>query len=118
MTAASDSGGAQSERNSTVEPSSPAKAEGDVAGADTEPTFPEGGLQAWTTVAGAFLIQFCGFGYTTSFGVYEDFYKRDYLTESSASAISWIGSINAFIVISGGLVAGRFYDRGYFIREK
>ncbi|KAJ7658890.1 major facilitator superfamily domain-containing protein [Mycena rosella] len=78
------------------------------------PTFPEGGLQAWATVAGAFLVQFCGFGYTTSFGVYQDFYTRVYLTQSSSSAISWIGSINAFLVISGGLVSGHFYDRGHF----
>ncbi|KAJ7108974.1 major facilitator superfamily domain-containing protein [Mycena crocata] len=80
----------------------------------TAETFPEGGLQAWSTVAGAFLIQFCGFGYTTSFGVYQDFYKREYLTHSSSSAISWIGSVNAFLVISLGLVSGRLYDRGYF----
>ncbi|KAJ7844683.1 MFS general substrate transporter [Mycena leptocephala] len=82
----------------------------------TPATFPEGGFQAWATVAGAFIVQFCGFGYTNSFGVYQDFYTREYLTESSASAISWIGSINAFIIISGGLVAGRFYDRGHFYR--
>ncbi|KAJ7464862.1 major facilitator superfamily domain-containing protein [Mycena galericulata] len=77
-------------------------------------TFPEGGFQAWATVAGAFLIQFCGFGYSTSFGVYQDFYVREYLTQSSPSAISWIGSVNSFIVVSGGLVAGRLYDRGHF----
>ncbi|KAJ7122233.1 major facilitator superfamily domain-containing protein [Mycena epipterygia] len=81
---------------------------------DIPPAFPEGGLQAWAVVAGAFLVQFCGFGYTTSFGVYQDFYTRDYLTQSSSSAISWIGSINAFLAISGGLVSGRLYDRGHF----
>ncbi|KAJ7277950.1 major facilitator superfamily domain-containing protein [Mycena rebaudengoi] len=80
----------------------------------TAQTFPEGGLQAWATVAGAFLIQFCGLGYTSSFGVYQDFYVRDYLTGSSASAISWIGSVNAFLVVSSGLIAGRFYDQGHF----
>ncbi|KAJ6626626.1 major facilitator superfamily domain-containing protein [Mycena sp. CBHHK59/15] len=78
------------------------------------PNFPEGGFRAWSTVAGAFLVQFCGFGYTTSFGVYQDFYVRDYLTHSSSSAISWIGSVNAFLVISGGLISGRLYDRGHF----
>ncbi|KAF8126680.1 MFS general substrate transporter [Mycena galopus ATCC 62051] len=78
------------------------------------PSFPEGGLRAWATVAGAFLVQFCGFGYTTSFGVYQEFYTRDYLSQSSSSAISWIGSINAFIVIAGGLVSGRLFDRGHF----
>lgn len=62
-----------------------------------------------------------------------DFYVREYITNASPSAISWvllpfilnkscnlcisscswIGSVNAFLLISGGVVAGRFYDRGY-----
>lgn len=25
----------------------------------------------------------------------------------------WIGSVNAFFLVSGGVVAGRLYDRGY-----
>ncbi|KAF8174601.1 major facilitator superfamily domain-containing protein [Mycena galopus ATCC 62051] len=90
--------------------------------------FPEGGLRAWSTVAGAFLVQFCGFGLERrSEAPALDFYTRDYLSQSSSSAISqpldptqvniihrWIGSINVFIVISGGLVSGRLFDRGYF----
>ncbi|KAJ7214882.1 major facilitator superfamily domain-containing protein [Mycena pura] len=118
----------QSKRSSVVEPMGPAEAkDSDVAA----PIFPEGGLQAWATVAGAFLIQFCGFGYASSFGVYEDFCKQEYLTQSSLSAISsvtvlwievtsnnsmhrWIGSVGTFIVMSGGLVSGPLYDRGYF----
>ncbi|KAJ7464109.1 major facilitator superfamily domain-containing protein [Mycena latifolia] len=80
----------------------------------SRPTFPEGGFQAWATVAGAVLIQFCGFGYTASFGVYQDFYTREYLTQSSASAISWIGSVNALLIASSGLISGRLYDRGHF----
>ncbi|KAJ7457268.1 MFS general substrate transporter [Mycena galericulata] len=91
---------------------------------------PDGGLQAWATVAGSygvrlsrcsvhsfsprFLIMFCGFGYGSSFGVYQDFYVRTYLLHSSPSAISWIGSVNIFIVLSGGFIAGRLHDRGYF----
>ncbi|KAJ7074834.1 major facilitator superfamily domain-containing protein [Mycena belliarum] len=96
------------------------KSEGEASGPEVEnkevhiPVFPEGGLRAWATVLGAFLIQFCGFGYTTSFGVYQDFYVRDYLSHSSSSAISWIGSVNAFLVISVGLFVGRLYDRGHF----
>ncbi|KAJ7458555.1 major facilitator superfamily domain-containing protein [Mycena latifolia] len=83
-------------------------------GDNIPPSFPEGGFHAWATVFGAFLIQFCGFGYTTSFGVYQDFYVRDYLSQSSSSAISWIGSVNALLVISVGLFVGRLYDRGHF----
>jgi len=36
------------------------------------------------------------------------------MTKESASTISWIGSVNGFLVVSGGLLAGRLYDRGYF----
>ncbi|KAJ7674065.1 MFS general substrate transporter [Mycena polygramma] len=84
--------------------------------APTHPTIaiPDGGLQAWCTVAGSFLVMFCGFGYSTSYGVYQDFYVRTYLLHSSPSAISWIGSVNIFIVLSGGFIAGRLHDRGYF----
>ncbi|KAG7095906.1 hypothetical protein E1B28_006593 [Marasmius oreades] len=79
-----------------------------------QPVLPDGGLQAWCTVLGGFLIQFCCGGYSISFGVYQDFYVREYLTNSTPSAISWIGSLNACLLISGGVVAGRLYDRGYF----
>ncbi|KAF7378207.1 MFS general substrate transporter [Mycena sanguinolenta] len=76
--------------------------------------FPEGEPRAWATVLGAFLVQLCGFGYTTSFGVYQDFYVRDYLSQWSSSSISWIGSVNGLLIISSGLVFGRVYDRGHF----
>ncbi|KAG2039580.1 major facilitator superfamily domain-containing protein [Suillus americanus] len=84
--------------------------------------FPEGGVTAWGTALGAFLIQFCGAGYTTSYGVFQDFYTQTYLTNSTPSAIavsdlqwySWIGSVNAFLTFSVGLVSGRLLDRGAF----
>ncbi|KAJ7732035.1 major facilitator superfamily domain-containing protein [Mycena metata] len=85
-----------------------------------QPTFPEGGLRAWSTVAGACLVQFCGFGWVSSIGKFPSFIDR--ILEStdtpvllaSIKVLTWIGSINAFIVISGGLVSGRLFDRGYF----
>ncbi|KAG2039282.1 MFS general substrate transporter [Suillus americanus] len=76
--------------------------------------FPEGGLAAWATAFGAFLVQFCGFGYTSSFGVYQDFYTQHYLTNETSSAISWIGSTGAFLITALGLVSGLLHDRGYF----
>ncbi|KAG2074479.1 MFS general substrate transporter [Suillus decipiens] len=76
--------------------------------------FPEGGLAAWSTAFGAFLIQFCTIGYMTSFGVYQDFYTQHYLTNETASAISWIGSTGAFLMNAMSLVAGLLHDRGYF----
>ncbi|KAH7882295.1 MFS general substrate transporter [Phlebopus sp. FC_14] len=61
-----------------------------------------------------FLVQICSYGYTISFGVYQDFYAQHYLPDQSSSAISWIGSTNAFLFEIFGLVSGRLHDRGYF----
>ncbi|KAH7903516.1 major facilitator superfamily domain-containing protein [Hygrophoropsis aurantiaca] len=76
--------------------------------------FPEGGFAAWTTVLGAALIQFCGFGYTSSFGVYQDFFVQHYLSNESASSIAWIGSVNAFLSVACSIISGPLYDRGHF----
>ncbi|KAG1789782.1 major facilitator superfamily domain-containing protein [Suillus plorans] len=78
------------------------------------PEFPEGGWAGWATAVGAFLVQFCGIGYTASFGVYQDFYTQHYLINETSSAISWIGSTTAFLDLTVGLVAGLLHDRGYF----
>ncbi|KAG2118699.1 major facilitator superfamily domain-containing protein [Suillus discolor] len=76
--------------------------------------FSEGGWAGWATAFGAFLVQFCAFGYITSFGVYQDFYTQHYLTNETSSAISWIGSTTAFLLMTVSLVSGLLHDRGYF----
>ncbi|OAX34607.1 MFS general substrate transporter [Rhizopogon vinicolor AM-OR11-026] len=86
-------------------PESPTPLESDI---------PDGGFQAWATVFGCFLIQFCGFGYVLSFGVYQDFYTRIYLTNYPPTAISWIGSLASFLGDSISLISGPLYDRGWF----
>ncbi|KAH0828906.1 MFS general substrate transporter [Lanmaoa asiatica] len=58
-------------------------------------TFPEGGLQAWLTVAGGFLVVVCTSGTMQSFGVYQDYYTRVSLTEYPTSDIAWIGQVFA-----------------------
>ncbi|KAH7889302.1 major facilitator superfamily domain-containing protein [Phlebopus sp. FC_14] len=82
-----------------------------------------GGLAAWCTVFGAtckdhtttfWLAHANDISYTSAFGVYQDFYTQQYLTNETPSAISWIGSINAFLVTALGLVAGILFDRGHF----
>ncbi|KAK2460860.1 hypothetical protein APHAL10511_007330 [Amanita phalloides] len=77
-------------------------------------SFPEGGSRAWMTLTGSFIIQFCSFGYMNAFGVYNDFYVRVYLSKNSASQISWIGSIQLFLVLFMGIISGRAFDAGYF----
>ena len=77
-------------------------------------TVPDGGLQAWLSVLGGcvhilcsrcldldsccdirFLICMATFGYSNSFGVYQDYYVLR--GASSSSNISWIGSLQVRI---------------------
>ncbi|KAG2129528.1 MFS general substrate transporter [Suillus cothurnatus] len=77
---------------------------------------PDGGFRAWGTVFGCFLMQFCGFGYISSFGVYQDYYTRIYLTNYPPSTISWIGALTSFLAVNVTLISGPLYDRGWFYR--
>ncbi|KLO08380.1 MFS general substrate transporter [Schizopora paradoxa] len=76
----------------------------------------DGGFWAWATVFGVWIVQFTGFGYTNAFGVYQDFYVRDFLSNKSSSQISWIGSVQVFLMMSSGIITGRLFDKGYFHR--
>ncbi|KAF8595642.1 MFS general substrate transporter [Ceratobasidium sp. AG-I] len=93
----------------TVEPSKQEKQD-----TYTALQIPDGGAIAWSTVAGAWLILFCSFGYANAFGVYEDYYTRVYMTHKSSSDIAWIGSTQLCLQFVMGLVSGKLFDEGYF----
>ncbi|KAJ5526721.1 MFS general substrate transporter [Penicillium frequentans] len=73
----------------------------------------DGGLQAWLQVLGSWILFANTWGLTNSFGVFETFYTEDLLKSSSASAISWIGSIQLFLTMVIGVLAGWILDAGY-----
>ncbi|KAJ7496787.1 MFS general substrate transporter [Mycena latifolia] len=72
----------------------------------------QGGKRAWMTIVGGFLVAAVTFGYTFSFGVYQDVYTRSHA--ASPSSISWIGSTQLFFLLVMGLPAGKLLDMGYF----
>ncbi|KAK0224155.1 major facilitator superfamily domain-containing protein [Armillaria fumosa] len=76
-------------------------------------SFPEGGLRAWRTICGVYVWSIL-LMYTNAYGVYNDFYVREYMTNISSSQLSWIGSVQLMLVLSVGLFSGRLYDTGYF----
>ena len=73
---------------------------------------PDGGLQAWTQVFCVHLTIFSTFGYITSFGVFQTYYETT--LNVSASSISWIGSIQIFLIFALGTFTGRATDAGLF----
>ena len=53
-------------------------------------------------------------GIVNSFGVYQTYYETVLLAHSNTSSqISWIGSIQAFLLVVIGVVTGPIFDKGY-----
>lgn len=94
----------------------PAGAPGGAWNASPPP--PNGGLAAWLQVASAFFIFFNTWGLLNTFGIFQTYYESPSSIfqppgSVSSSNISWIGSIQSFMVLLGGLISGPLYDRGY-----
>lgn len=77
------------------------------------PPPPNGGLQAWLHVLGGFMLFFNTWGILNAFGVFQTYYESGVLFTKSSSDISWIGAIQAYMVLIVGFISGPIYDRGY-----
>ncbi|KAF3007454.1 hypothetical protein E8E13_004220 [Curvularia kusanoi] len=77
-------------------------------------SIPNGGLWAWLQVLGGFFLLFNSWGIINTFGSYQAYYETTLLPSSSPSSISWIGSIQAFLLLEVGALTGPIYDAGYF----
>ncbi|KAK5123294.1 hypothetical protein LTR85_002724 [Meristemomyces frigidus] len=75
---------------------------------------PNGGTQAWLQVLGSWMLFFNTWGILNTFGVYQTYYESGALFDANSSEISWIGAIQALMVLLVGAVVGPIYDRGHF----
>jgi hypothetical protein len=85
------------------------------ASAVTVPPFPpppDGGGLAWTQVFMGHLVLINGWGYLSSFGLFQSYYTSTF--SETPSAISWIGSIQIFLVYLIGTFSGRALDAGKY----
>jgi MFS family permease len=73
---------------------------------------PDGGLNAWMQVLYAHLVIANTWGYINSYGVFQTYYTET--LGVSASAVSWVGSIQIFLLFFIGTFSGRATDAGYF----
>ncbi|KAJ5994029.1 MFS general substrate transporter [Penicillium sp. IBT 35674x] len=74
---------------------------------------PNGGAIAWFQVAGAFFMFFNSWGVVNTFGVFQSYYEDVLLSNYSASSISWIGTVQGFLLFLVGVIVGPVFDRGY-----
>lgn len=78
------------------------------------PPPPNGGLVAWLHVLGGFCLFFNTWGILNTFGIYQTYYETGALFTETSSNISWIGAIQAYMVLVVGFLSGPIFDRGYF----
>lgn len=71
-----------------------------------------GGFTAWSQVFVSFLLVVNGFGYFSSFGLFQSHWVE--ALGSSASDIAWVGSLSLFLLFMLGSVSGPLMDRGHF----
>lgn len=73
---------------------------------------PDGGLTAWTQAVVGHLVVFNTWGYINSFGVFQTYYVRE--LGFPPSNVSWVGSIQIFLLFFIGTFSGRATDYGLF----
>ena len=74
---------------------------------------PNGGLWAWLQVLSSFFLFMNTWGIINTFGTYQTYYETGLLSSSTPSAISWIGSVQATLLMLVGSLTGPIYDAGY-----
>jgi MFS family permease len=53
-------------------------------------------------------------GFTLTFGAFQTYYERTLLSTSTPSAISWIGTVQSFLLILVGCLSGPLFDKGWY----
>ncbi|MCJ1228915.1 hypothetical protein MMC12_005579 [Toensbergia leucococca] len=77
---------------------------------DEKPDFPEGGLRAWSVVAGSFCGLFAVFGIINSTAVFQEYFSKNQLSDYSPSQVGWIFSLSLFLTFFCGLPVGPIFD--------
>ncbi|KAJ5233262.1 monocarboxylate permease [Penicillium citrinum] len=73
---------------------------------------PDGGLIAWVQVVLTHIVFFNTWGVANGYGIFQQYYTQT--LGQSESAVSWIGSVQVFLLFLVGVVAGRLTDGGHF----
>ncbi|KAL4911709.1 major facilitator superfamily domain-containing protein [Aspergillus aurantiobrunneus] len=79
----------------------------------SQKSIPNGGLEAWLSVLAVFCVFVNSWGLISTYGAFQEFYQTILLPYESPSAISWVGSIQATLIVMVGIVSGPLVDVGY-----
>ncbi|EXJ77776.1 hypothetical protein A1O3_10005 [Capronia epimyces CBS 606.96] len=74
-------------------------------------TFPEGGLEAWLVLVGAFLGLFASFGFMVSVGTVQEYLHQHQLSNYTSRDVGWIPSVFVYLALGLGIWVGPLFDR-------
>ncbi|PGH18625.1 hypothetical protein AJ79_00404 [Helicocarpus griseus UAMH5409] len=80
---------------------------------DNEELSYDRGWKAWSQVIAAFFVFFNTWGLVIAYGTFQTYYEQELLADESPSTISWIGSIQSFLLLFISAITGPLFDAGY-----
>ncbi|CAM1502159.1 Fc.00g041430.m01.CDS01 [Cosmosporella sp. VM-42] len=84
---------------------------GAVSNASYEETYPEGGLKAWSVVAGSWFSLFASLGLMNTIAIFQAYVLSHQLSEYSEGTVGWIFSIYTFLAFFCGVYIGPVFDK-------
>ncbi|KAF4119558.1 solute carrier family 16, member [Geosmithia morbida] len=72
----------------------------------------DGGTRAWLHAFLCHMVFFNTWGITNSYGVFQQYYTHT--LGVGPSSIAWVGGLQMFLLLGGGVLSGRASDAGYF----
>ena len=71
---------------------------------------PDGGIESWLVVFGGWCCYLSSYGWLSSIGIFQTYYEQNLLRSYSPSTISWILSVQAFILTGMAPINGKVFD--------
>ncbi|KAL4892875.1 major facilitator superfamily domain-containing protein [Aspergillus ambiguus] len=84
-----------------------------IEGAAQPPAIPNGGLEGWLSVLAGFCVFVNSWGLLTTYGAFQEYYLTELLPGQSPSNLSWVGSVQATLIVMVGIITGPLVDSGY-----
>ncbi|KAJ0130227.1 Uncharacterized protein HZ326_26666 [Fusarium oxysporum f. sp. albedinis] len=76
-----------------------------------EDDFPEGGLQSWLVVFGAWCGLFAALGTTNTIAIFQSYISTHQLSQYSHATIGWVFSVYTFLAYFCGVYIGPLFDK-------
>lgn len=76
----------------------------------SQPSYPEGGLAAWSVVLGSWMACFGTMGLMNSLGIFQAYLEENELQHLSPGKVAWIFGVYSFLAFFCGIQVGPIFD--------